>query len=305
MSGEHLDEEETIRQTLRGIDGPVPLEPIAAGRIEERILARFEAEKAAPSGTDIIDLRTVPTSRARKPGPQLWLTVAAALLVVLGLFLIARDDPDTSTEISSAPQTSTPIDALQLSGVTLSEGILGFEETTTYLYQALDSNSQNTLASVQFRPGRVDANAGQMLVLQNAAALSQTDSTQTLFKFADDGAPIVPLDFLDPVDFGGACVGGQVELRLQPASVDTQALCGGQPTTVAVEIAVGATEPLPLLSEAIEAQPVSYRITPEGGATRTVTLWIAPRGLVRIDATVNGEQQSLNLNAGTLLNMEG
>ena len=180
MTTEHRDEEETIRQTLQGIDRPVPLEPTAAARIEERMLARFEAERAAPADTDVIDLREVPSPRARKPRPQLWLTVAAGILVVLGLVLIARDDPDTSSDISSAPPTSTPGEALQLSGATLSDGILGFEETTTYGYQALDSNNQNTVASIQFRPGRLDADAGQISVLQDAAGLSQTDSTEAV-----------------------------------------------------------------------------------------------------------------------------
>lgn len=319
-----------LADIVRRIDGPIALDDELEQRLIGRTLTAFDdaVDEMTLDDDDVVDLtETIAFDDAheveRRPVPSTdrWrapLLVAASVIAVVGLaaalMLWGRaDDPSQIVPANpnpgsvSAPSTLPPSTAVPLPDVGNTLGYLPLAGSTFRFGGDVASSTDRTIIE---RTGDFDPNRSGALSIDVRRAIevgraAGGDIETIRLTVRTDGVVVAPLEYLDPIELGGTCIGGSVPIGPFALTMTTPAICDDQETAVEIVTEVGPTEPIALLAQPIDATPVTFTITPAGDTERRVTLWFAEQGLVRRTHDIGADSRNLDLDLDSLIRMEG
>lgn len=284
--------DDEIRDVLESIERPEHPGNDVLGRVESRVLAAMREARSIPGddesqGGDTVEigLDRVDRSERRRFGGAAWLTMAAAAAIVLlvASTVLRTSERDVVSDVASPqPATSSP-DTVTVSVPPVAPAeinVLGYVPAESMSFEQ-ENPPGDDREFIRDRPSLagVDADGVTNLRVRRADGRSLIDLD---LQISPDGSVTAPIEFLDPPERGGTCVGGAIRLALD-ADFDgtTDAVCDGVNRVVDLQLAELPAETIDVQGLSLQATPVSVTVVSD--VTRVSTVWLGAQGLLRID----------------------
>lgn len=272
---------------LRSLERPRSPGTAVDARVEERM---FRALAQTPATGPDADGPIGPTTPRRQPLRSVMLVAASIVVIVGGLVLATRPaEPEppgfggstmpTPPRVSS-PRVSSPSAD---SASTLPPNVLGYQPFTSTGFGIGPPGADPESGAVLERVGEATTSTDGFVTSVRRVIGPDVSDFDVVIR--EDGSAVVPIDYLDPAAFGGACTGGSVVLTVDSTETQTtDARCSGRTASIMIDSAIGVARPAGAGDDAALLLPISYTITVDGAAaTRTVTLWHDGDDLARIE----------------------